>query len=419
MKYIFNNLFRYICLWYYIFQLTYCSLLSRLKNPYQYAPSSEVDILPEDYEDEMKHLSSQRLVTDDETDMPKFTRKLWNANNEANLWRPSKIMYRSTVTSTEPSTALRAWPTVPWIYLQSRSTTELLTELPPTQSSSATRRSWRPYFPTLNRFKILNHNVWNLASPRKPFSVFLTNSSISRSTPAYRTTVTSKTSLRTVTTTPEPQFLENLTYTHGVGKQTGNTGMMLRIIFNDNNYGTAGRNLVKFQKNRPRKKKPKTTTKATTKAPDPQTCYQCGLQTIVATTDSDCYPVFESPDHAKQYKRHEMVANCGLNYLRGCFKRYLDVGSTYIERGCREMPPKKGNSKYISKKFAKLEMVLEDIPTGCVISPYASLTKFHRHISLYARYHVCICNTHLCNSGSFNDVEKPLFIVVVFSIIYK
>ncbi|CAH0703771.1 unnamed protein product [Spodoptera exigua] len=46
----------------------------------------------------------------------------------------------------------------------------------------------------------------------------------------------------------------------------------------------------------------------------------------------------------------------------------------------------------VKHRMARLQVPLVDaINTTCITSPHASLTPFHRGISLWARYHVCVC----------------------------
>ncbi|CAG4990167.1 unnamed protein product [Colias eurytheme] len=128
-------------------------------------------------------------------------------------------------------------------------------------------------------------------------------------------------------------------------------------------------------------------------------CYLCGLDQGNIPKTATCYSVFESPDgrYRRLQKRYEVQCIPGSSrwkgkkiysphFRQGCFKRYLDVGVIYNERGCRTKKGWYGQS-YASHRLVKLEMMLEKVEDGCVFSPQASLTPFSRAVSLYARYH--------------------------------
>ncbi|CAH0400696.1 unnamed protein product [Chilo suppressalis] len=168
-------------------------------------------------------------------------------------------------------------------------------------------------------------------------------------------------------------------------------------------------------------------------------CYWCGMNTSDIPRSPLCYDVFESGDgrartlkrffraycyrnsdgHRAMRKRkwskypYEMGASLIREYYGwftgGCFKRFLDVGKVYTQRGCRAHYPMRswhtfGATSYSSRRsyaahrFAKLEYPLKNVKKDmCIVSPHASLTPFSRGISLYARYHVCICRKNYCN----------------------
>ncbi|XP_028177657.1 uncharacterized protein LOC114365326 [Ostrinia furnacalis] len=344
----------------------------------------------------MKQLSSSTEATG----RSKFTRKLWNDNNEANIWRPSKIMYRSTQTSTEspePSIDLRTWPTVPWIYLQSRSTTELLTVSPPTQPNSASRRSWRPHFPTAQRFTFINPIYWNLESAQRPFTQQSLN--VSRNATVQTTSTNPKVTEQTTVFNYDYQLSGNLTTSYEYYDTTiGNTGMMLRIIFNDDTKKavTARRKIHKARTGARRSSDSL-----------PVSCYECGINQP-SEANPPCYDVFDSPDQRYRNHKRNMITMCYDNYMNGCVKRFLDVGSKYLERTCRNMPPKAGTapvSGIVHERLRYLETMLDGINSGCVMSPYAVATPFTQRWSLFTRYHVCICTGDLCNSATSLRVD--------------
>ncbi|CAB3226439.1 unnamed protein product [Arctia plantaginis] len=129
-------------------------------------------------------------------------------------------------------------------------------------------------------------------------------------------------------------------------------------------------------------------------------CYSCGL----SESDKDlgrltCFEVFTSGSKLSRLRGRYKTRCKGEKFQGGCFKRFLDFDSAYTERGCRMMPPLKGTS-FAASRFSKLEYLLEGVSDGCVTSPMASLVPLSRSISLYLRFHVCVCSTRYCNKSS-------------------
>ncbi|CAF4763251.1 unnamed protein product [Pieris macdunnoughi] len=128
-------------------------------------------------------------------------------------------------------------------------------------------------------------------------------------------------------------------------------------------------------------------------------CYMCGVLKMGIPRNQECYQVFDSPDLRYRYKKKRFRVKCvhnsvtywsGRNFYGpffrgGCFKRFLDIGTIYNERGCRVNSEWSKRGTYASNRFRKLEKLLNKIDDGCVSSPHASLTPFSRAISLYAR----------------------------------
>lgn len=152
-------------------------------------------------------------------------------------------------------------------------------------------------------------------------------------------------------------------------------------------------------------------------------CYGCGLNESKIPMPY-CYNTFEGNDQRFSRRRYRFKIKCiystnvtqiknkyyGPWYRGGCFKRFLDIGIEYNERGCRTRNPTRGKS-FASKRLAKLEKLLENVEDGCVSSPHASLTPFSRAISIYTRYHVCVCSKKYCNSA--NMLNSPLYLKLV------
>lgn len=70
----------------------------------------------------------------------------------------------------------------------------------------------------------------------------------------------------------------------------------------------------------------------------------------------------------------------------------------YTARGCRTAYPY-GGGGFAAHRFRKLEMLLKGQQEACIVSPHASLTPFSRAVSLYVRYHVCVCKGKYCNKA--------------------
>lgn len=165
-------------------------------------------------------------------------------------------------------------------------------------------------------------------------------------------------------------------------------------------------------------------------------CFVCGLFEESIPTNTICHDAFHSPDkrysallpylQAACYKT-ESFSNPDLgtaiyfahDYEGGCFKRYLDIGKVYTQRGCRKGRPMVGNSKGLATlRFARLELRLRKLESGCLVSPHASITPFARSISLFARYHVCVCRGAYCNTAPPSTKSHMLFSSMIVYLLY-
>ncbi|XP_063835643.1 uncharacterized protein LOC135084832 [Ostrinia nubilalis] len=81
----------------------------------------------------------------------------------------------------------------------------------------------------------------------------------------------------------------------------------------------------------------------------------------------------------------------------GCSVRWIDLSGVYTQRACRNRRHATMGQHYVSKRMAKLEMALKNEDNGCIISPMSSLVPLSRGISLYARFHACVCTGSWCN----------------------
>ncbi|XP_022832961.1 uncharacterized protein LOC111360899 [Spodoptera litura] len=168
-------------------------------------------------------------------------------------------------------------------------------------------------------------------------------------------------------------------------------------------------------------------------------CYQCGLNITDIPRPPTCHQIFDNAKRHYQYlkaghkvvckgkvwtkgskkvkRSHEFDVHPRKLYKEGCFKRFLDVGEVYDERGCRTMPPQLGKT-FASDRFMSLEKSAHAMTDGCVSSPHASLTPFSRGVSLYARYHVCVCKEDYCNNAQDSNKSLGLLIINIFTNIY-
>lgn len=138
-------------------------------------------------------------------------------------------------------------------------------------------------------------------------------------------------------------------------------------------------------------------------------CYQCAH-------NETCHNIFDQEDERYRHERWRYRKICsGETFIGGCYKRYLDVDAYFSERGCRHLPPEMWSS-LASLRFNRLEYLLMGIHEGCTSSPVAGLLPLSRPISLYVRFHVCVCINRYCNSASMLSgiFFKSLFFVLYF-----
>ncbi|CAH0599973.1 unnamed protein product [Chrysodeixis includens] len=86
-------------------------------------------------------------------------------------------------------------------------------------------------------------------------------------------------------------------------------------------------------------------------------------------------------------------------FTGGCGVRWTDLTGIYTQRTCRNRYRPLMGKHFASKRMAKLEMALVNVDDGCIISPMATLLPLSRGISLYARFHACVCSGNWCNKA--------------------
>lgn len=185
-------------------------------------------------------------------------------------------------------------------------------------------------------------------------------------------------------------------------------------------------------------------------------CYRCGTD-IDHTQNSLCHDIFNSNNYEYRSLAALLRATCydnpsvrhgekvkwpkrydefklyqytdqGLeskfygSYSGGCFKRFLDIGNFYTQRGCRQWPPdgyrfRRGYFDHPTiEQYRRLEKKLgKSERDACVYSLHASLVPFARDVSLFARHHVCVCKGRYCNAASTIIVS---FVSQILGVIY-
>lgn len=183
------------------------------------------------------------------------------------------------------------------------------------------------------------------------------------------------------------------------------------------------------------------------------TCYVCNVYTDRTPVSPVCHDAFQSDDWKhKTYSRYfigKCYDNSKYNYYTwakrketaslyhederyhdsglvtqyygyftgGCFKRWTDVGKVYTYRGCRQWPAFTGTYNYVSHRFRRLQLLLQKEKDACIHSPQASLTPFNRGISLFVRYHVCVCSEKLCNHSTRTQPYSHLLILMLLYVL--
>ncbi|XP_075988087.1 uncharacterized protein LOC142984414 [Anticarsia gemmatalis] len=119
----------------------------------------------------------------------------------------------------------------------------------------------------------------------------------------------------------------------------------------------------------------------------------------------DVHNYMESPDEPR--------AIFG-RFTGGCSVRWTDLSSIYTQRTCRNRRRAIMGKHFASKRMAKLEMALHNVENGCIVSPMASLLPMSRGISLYARFHACVCMGSWCNVAVPRKPWIPIFWLTIW-----
>ncbi|CAH0589312.1 unnamed protein product [Chrysodeixis includens] len=185
-------------------------------------------------------------------------------------------------------------------------------------------------------------------------------------------------------------------------------------------------------------------------SPYKASCYMCNRWENTVPINPYCYKAFETDDwRARTLARYYRI-NCYYNseyfhensfynwkgpvpykyegdkglrrwyyghYTGGCYKRFLDLGEVYTSRGCRAYWPDM-QKNLLAHRFRRLELMLWKRPDGCISSPAASLTPLSRGISIFTRYHVCICRGKWCNAAPLTASTATLVFILSLIFVY-
>ncbi|KAJ0170124.1 hypothetical protein K1T71_014052 [Dendrolimus kikuchii] len=153
-------------------------------------------------------------------------------------------------------------------------------------------------------------------------------------------------------------------------------------------------------------------------------CFVCGLSEPGLPTSGNCGDAFATDfmplvpidprargqvTRYRKYCRYLDIPNYFYNetiphsifgrWTGGCAVRWTDLTNAYTQRTCRQRRHPTTGRHFGSKRMAKLELALKDVDNGCLISPMATLLPLSRGISLYARFHACVCTGSWCNKS--------------------
>ncbi|KAL4712118.1 hypothetical protein ACJJTC_010979 [Scirpophaga incertulas] len=171
-------------------------------------------------------------------------------------------------------------------------------------------------------------------------------------------------------------------------------------------------------------------------------CYVCGMEATGIPHSAMCadafagdflplMPVDQQARHKiarfKKYCRYMDVDGVYVNstqprslygrFTGGCSVRWVDLTGVYTQRACRNTRRAMTGRHFASKRMAKLEMALKEVDNGCIISPMASLLPLSRGVSLFARFHACVCTGSWCNGVPVNEHWLTYFIIIVSALI--
>ncbi|XP_052757122.1 uncharacterized protein LOC116413729 [Galleria mellonella] len=171
-------------------------------------------------------------------------------------------------------------------------------------------------------------------------------------------------------------------------------------------------------------------------------CFVCGLEVPAVPQNAYCADAFagdflplvpvdpKARGHIARYRKYCRYLNVDKyvtsplepssvfgRFTGGCSVRWVDLSGIYTQRTCRNRRHAVMGKHFGSKRMAKLEMALKDVDNGCLISPMASLVPFSRGISLYARFHACVCTGNWCNNAMYKRSWAAAIFVMSYSVL--
>ncbi|XP_064075475.1 uncharacterized protein LOC113391893 [Vanessa tameamea] len=169
-------------------------------------------------------------------------------------------------------------------------------------------------------------------------------------------------------------------------------------------------------------------------------CYVCGLDIPGIPKHAHCADAFAGDflplvpvdpsargkiSSFKKYCKYSNIPGYRSNFTRsraiygrwtgGCAVRWIDLSGIYTQRTCRSRLHPTMGKHFASKRMAKLERSLWNIENGCIISPVATLVPLSRGISLYARFHACVCTGNWCNLAYVNEPWTPCYLILLLA----
>ncbi|XP_041983672.1 uncharacterized protein LOC121736505 [Aricia agestis] len=164
-------------------------------------------------------------------------------------------------------------------------------------------------------------------------------------------------------------------------------------------------------------------------------CFVCGLEVRGVPAHAHCGDAFAGDflplvpvdptakskiSRFRKYCKYQNIPGFAYNssdtrsifgrWTGGCAVRWVDLSGIYTQRTCRSRLAPSVGQHYGSKRMAKLERALWMVDNGCIVSPMATLVPLSRGVSLYARFHACVCTGSWCNVAP--NVGPQLFNVV-------
>ncbi|CAK1549081.1 unnamed protein product [Leptosia nina] len=157
-------------------------------------------------------------------------------------------------------------------------------------------------------------------------------------------------------------------------------------------------------------------------------CFVCGLEETGVPRSAPCADAFAGDfipmvpvdptaraqiSKFRKYCKYQNIRGYKYNstqpraifgrWTGGCAVRWIDLSGIYTQRTCRSRHQAIMGQHFGSKRMARLEMSLMAVDNGCIVSPMATLVPLSRGISLFARFHACVCTGSWCNNAARDE----------------